>query len=52
MVINLYKFPLLLKGPYLLLPLAYIHTKILYIPEQSIILMNIFLGGLRLRIYW
>jgi hypothetical protein len=32
-------FPPLLKGLYLLLPLAYIHTKLFNIPVQSIMLI-------------
>ena len=41
MVINLYMFPPLLKGLYLLLHhLAYINNKIFNIPVRSIILMK------------
>ena len=39
-------FPPLLKGLYLLLPLAYIHIKIFHIPVQSIIWMKIFFFGI------
>ncbi len=39
-------FPLLLKRLYLLLPLAYIHTKIFHIPLPNIILMIFFWGGI------
>ncbi len=40
------------QGLYLLLPLAYIHTKIFHIPLPNIVLMIIFFGESMLRIYW
>jgi len=41
--------PVLLKGLYLLLPLAYIHLKTFHTPLLSIILMKICLGGLEIK---